>query len=715
MVTRSLISYCLILSLSITCYGQQGSGEVAKPAGNVDEPVVRINTNLVQVDAVVVDEKGNYVNDLQADDFEIIENEQPQKITNFSFISVRPAAVPSQTVVAGNNVLLGTGRLKPENIRRTFALIVDNLDISYENVYRLQQALKKFIDEQMQPGDLVAILRTGGDVGSLQQFTSDKRLLYAAIERLRPSFSPITSFLATASISQDYRRAIRKKSFTVGTLGTLSTIVEGLRDLPGRKSAVIFSDGLPSFEKAANEFTVKDDIPNPTLSDDVQSAIRLLVDKANRASLVIYTVDVRGLMDTSDIPSREESLFNDIPDNLVPTTTAVNLNLANVSRFLTQQTGGFSIFNSNDLNLALGRVVNDQKGYYLLGYSPDDAVFRKTRKEQRGFFKVTVRVKRAGLKVRSRESFYGVTNEEETRVLPRTPIEQLSAAIVSPFSGEGIPLHLASLFVSESPKNAVIRSLIHIDVSNLTFVKENDGWHKAVFDVYAIAFGDNGVVVEKLGKTQTMRVRGQTYQRILQEGLISTIDFPIKKAGAYQFRVVVRDTVTARTGSANQFVEVPDVRKEKISLSSILLSSNNIFTKSKQSEAIRTSMAVQHDQQSTLNDTEVYTETVKRDFKRGSDLPYSYQIYLDEPKKRSNKQLQMEVQIRIFLDGQEVYSGPIEPLTPVQMSQSKINLSGTIKLGSDFKPGNYDLLITVTDKFDKEITVGQSVDFRVVD
>src|SRR5258706_4386904 len=75
--------------------------------------------------------------------------------------------------------------LKPGDIRRTVALVVDDLGLSFESTYHVRESLKRFVDREMQPGDLVAIVRTGAGMGSLQQFTSDKRILYAAIDRVK--------------------------------------------------------------------------------------------------------------------------------------------------------------------------------------------------------------------------------------------------------------------------------------------------------------------------------------------------------------------------------------------------------------------------------------------------------------------------------------------------------------------------------------------------
>ncbi len=90
--------------------------------------------------------------------------------------------------------------LRPEQIGRTIALVVDDLSISFESAYQTRRSLKKFVDEQMQEGDLVAIVRTGAGIGALQQFTSDKRILYAAIEKVKwnPNGSSIARRIETA-------------------------------------------------------------------------------------------------------------------------------------------------------------------------------------------------------------------------------------------------------------------------------------------------------------------------------------------------------------------------------------------------------------------------------------------------------------------------------------------------------------------------------------
>ena len=156
-----------------------------KPADDQDD-VVKITTNLVQVDAVVTKD-GKVVKDLTADDFEIYEDGKKQTITSFAFISNVPAAAPQP--VAASKEKPGSipppRPINPNEPHRTIAFVVDDLGISAESMGQVRKQLRKFVNEQLQPNDLVAIIRTGGEMGALQQFTNDKRLLNRAVDQLR--------------------------------------------------------------------------------------------------------------------------------------------------------------------------------------------------------------------------------------------------------------------------------------------------------------------------------------------------------------------------------------------------------------------------------------------------------------------------------------------------------------------------------------------------
>src|SRR5689334_2106136 len=157
--------------------------------------VIRITVNLVQVDAVVTDSHDKPVTNLKKEDFVLLQDGKPQTITYFNFVStardttVRPTSAPKQGTTPGQKAPPPPPPpprgLKPSQVRRAVALVVDDLGLSFESIARIRGSLKKFVDQEMQPGDLVAIMRTGAGMGALQQFTSDKRILYAAIDKVK--------------------------------------------------------------------------------------------------------------------------------------------------------------------------------------------------------------------------------------------------------------------------------------------------------------------------------------------------------------------------------------------------------------------------------------------------------------------------------------------------------------------------------------------------
>ena len=168
---RILPAILITLFLSVAAFSQT---TVPTPPPLVDDDVVKITTTLIQIDVTVTDKKGNPIKYLKPEQVEIYENGKKQTITNFSFVSAEKQTIAESS---GNekkdNIPLPPPQVRPENVRRTIALVVDDLTLSFESTYQVKRALKKFVDSQMRDGDLVAIIRTGAGIGALQQFTTD--------------------------------------------------------------------------------------------------------------------------------------------------------------------------------------------------------------------------------------------------------------------------------------------------------------------------------------------------------------------------------------------------------------------------------------------------------------------------------------------------------------------------------------------------------------
>src|SRR5215211_9506148 len=295
MSVKIFVAFVLTISLLVPTAAQQQQ----PPQQQGD--VVRTDTNLVQIDVVVTDKAGKQVTDLKPEDFEVSEDGKKRQLTHFSYIATgkasqpdNAAANPEETIKT--EALIKPARLKREQVRRTVALVIDDLGLSFESFDFARKALIKFVDEQMQPNDMVAVLRTSAGIGTLQQFTSDKRQLHAAIERVRwnptgrgglsarGAMNEVGLNSEFAGTNQYTKEAEEKRAgiYSVGTMGTMSAIVRGMGEMPGRKSIVLFAEAFELFDAEGR-------------NEQLVIALRRLTDEANANSVTIYTVDASGL------------------------------------------------------------------------------------------------------------------------------------------------------------------------------------------------------------------------------------------------------------------------------------------------------------------------------------------------------------------------------------------------------------------------------------
>jgi VWFA-related protein len=706
---RRIISV-LFLTLAIAL------AQIPSPQAFQPQPadtVIHITVNLVQVDAVVMDSKDKPVTDLRKEDFVILQDGKPQVITNFSFINTKEGVVrtaPAKPAPVAKGAKLPPPppaiATRPKQVRRTVALVVDDLGLSFESIARVRQSLKRYVDREMQPGDVVGIIRTGSGMGSLQQFTSNKQLLYAAIDHVKynsfgrvgiSSIAPLQGIdpqnpIETANFDNE-----RAQIFSAGTLGAIQYVVEGLRELPGRKSVVLFSENLKLMYGGEQ-------------SQRVQDSIRRLGDAANRASVVIYSIDPRGLQTTSltaadDTRGRTAHQISQIPMQRSQEIFDSQEGMV----ILAHETGGLFMQNTNDIDGALRHVMQDGEGYYLIGYHPDASTF-DAKSGRPKFHNMQVRVKRAGLQVRNRSGFFG-TSDRETEPVLRTRQAQIARAMISPTSGGALHLRLTTLFSHAAKTGPFLNSMLYFDPKELTFTDEPDDWHKAVIDVVAVTFGDNGQQVDGTDKTWTVRLRGDGYKEVLKNGMVYAVHVPVKKPGAYQVRVVLRDAGSELLGSASQFIEVPDIEKGHLALSGIVLR-NELPQASVPAGADHADHA-DHAEGHQVEADPQGTPAV-RIFKQGTAITYGYQI-LNAQADAANKP-ELDVQTRLFRDGEEVYTGKPMPL-PVQGQEDPKRLigGGRMQLGGKITPGDYVLQVIVTDKLAKEKyrVATQAMDFEI--
>jgi VWFA-related protein len=710
------IVFSFVFAFLFYCVSASGQtpGPTATPPPADETDVVKITTALIQLDVTVTDRKGKIVTDLRPDEMEIFENGEKQTITNFSFISnVKTVDAPVKNKADKDAVMLPPPTVRAEQVRRTIALVVDDLTLSFESTYYVRRALKKFVDEQIQEGDLVAIIRTGAGIGALQQFTNDRRQLYAAIEKVRwnpmgygriGTFEPLQARVdrGTEEEPQPGERTpegiereindFRESLFATGTLGAVNYVVRGMQDLPGRKSVMLLSDGFKLFTTDASG--VRE-------SGRVLESLRRLVDMANRASVVVYTMDARGLQVTG-ITAADDTTGRTLDqidqemagrrDHLLDTQDGL--------RYLARETGGISIINSNDLSGGIRKILDDQS-YYLIAYEPDDATFDP---KVRRFNKLEIKVTRPGTRVRYRSGFFGVSDDKLSRP-PQTASQQLMHALTSPFAVNDIAVRLNALFYSDGRAGSFIRSLVHIRAQDLKFTDEADGSKKAVFDLVAVGFGDNGIPVDQTGKTFTINLQKSNFEKALRQGFVYDFSFPIKKPGAYQLRIALRDHGSNRLGSANQFVEVPNLKKGRLVTSGVALENVEYTVWQKRNAG----QAVTEKPSNALGDTSL------RQFKRGTVLHYGFTVYNAKPGPAGPS---LSYQTRVFREGKAIFESKIQPVASTASKDPKSpSFSGALALGAGMLPGDYVLEIVIIDNLAKakRNTAMQFVQFEILE
>ena len=662
------------------------------------QTVIRINVNLVQVDAVVTDSKGNPVTDLTREDFELLQDGKPQVITAFDFINVKEASrrsVPQRGVPQRGGPpapLLSSTPLRPDQIRRTIALVVDDLGLSFDGGVRVRDSIKKWVETQMQPGDLVAVLRTSAGMGALQQFTRDKRLLYSAADLVRyrvgrvgtSSFAPLRGIDPNAPDTSAFDREL-ERVYSIGSMGAIQYIVQGLRELPGRKSVVLFTESMQlMFADGRDQL--------------VEEALRRLSDAANRSAVVIYAIDPRGVVytgltaedNTSGMSPRQISQVGSQRTNQL-------INSQEGMHTLTEKTGGLFLRN-NDIAGSLRQVIDDGDGYYLLGYQPAITTF-DVRPGMEKFHTIKVNVKRPGLRVRSRTGFFGTPDRRTPP--PGTPLAQITRALTSPFSTGDVRVRLTTLFSHTEKEGSHINALLFIDGQDLSFTQDPDGSRVSLVDIAAVTFDVDGRQIDGASKTWRFKMTQKNYEELLKTGIVYSMRVPVKKPGAYQMRVALRDSNSQSVGSATQFIEVPDVKKGRLALSGIILGEGQSKTAENAGSA-----------EGVLAGNDPNGTPAVRIFRKGSNLVYGYEIL--NARVDRNKKYQLDVQTRMFRDGEQVFASIPSNVSDSEQKERRLFGFGQLQL-NEISPGDYVLQVIVTDKLasEKNRIATQAMNFEI--
>ncbi|HXH04968.1 MAG TPA: VWA domain-containing protein [Vicinamibacterales bacterium] len=381
------------------------------PQPTPDQPVIRARADLVTVDVIVRDGRGQFVPDLKKEDFEIYEDGVQQEVVSMVLVhggrtlsTVLPPPPP-----APEGIILPPARPTSDAAGRIFIIFVDDLHLDFRNTGRIRELFRKIAKTLIHEGDMFGIVSTGPSSLAID-LTYDRRRLDEAIKRisgagLRPQDILDAPEGAEGPSEVRYRAHV--------AFSTAYDIMKKLEQVHNRRKAFIYvSNGYdfnpfpkarfgndPFFGRRSDrlaEYSGEGDYYDPftrpanQFADaDLARELAELTRAANRANATIYTIDPRGLVGGPDID-----------ENIDPVEWANYVRSSQDSlRVLAEETGGIAVVNQNDFDKALKRIDAETSDYYVLGfYSSNPDPTRRTRR-------LEVKVKRPDLQVWSRSSY----------------------------------------------------------------------------------------------------------------------------------------------------------------------------------------------------------------------------------------------------------------------------------------------------------------------
>ncbi|MGE3178443.1 MAG: VWA domain-containing protein [Vicinamibacterales bacterium] len=353
-----------------------------------EPPIFRLGVSLVQLDAVVTDRQGQHVTTLRPEDFEVYQNGRRQPVTAVSYVD----ATERWEDLSGLPPLQATRQV--HDARHVLAIVVDDRRMSFEGIARVRRSLETFIGRQFRSGEIAGmVMTTGGRDRFPHDLTYSPSVLTAAVRRLQ--YAPWGAAGVGDDTDMDLMpppmdlEQMYERGNAVTAIDRITDAVDLLGQLPGRKSVILVSEGFSLY--------------GGTLENGpIREALQRLADKSNRAAVVLYAIDPRGLMAPRHLGPERPSLDRRRDIEAMVRETQWDLQLVSA------QTGGFAVVNSNDLVGGFERIVADQRGYYLIGYQPDAGTIDESASE---FRRIKIKVRRKGLSIRTRAGFYGVSTE----------------------------------------------------------------------------------------------------------------------------------------------------------------------------------------------------------------------------------------------------------------------------------------------------------------
>ena len=519
--------------LLVCCSLQAQSPPVAaKPQQSVT--TIKKTIRLVEVEVVAKDKKGRPVTDLAATDFTLKDNGRPQKIRFFSPPPQHigePEAGPTEEMrksVPSTNpqVFSNSHSFNPAPV----LILIDLLNTSADNQPALKPALVAALNRN-HSNTPIALLTLGDDLKLVSDFTTDASSLAALLEK--PSVAKQEGFgpaiTAPKTTNKKANAAILKAALTTfrfqsaaeldRTMAALNLIGNQLALMRGRKSLIWIGGGLSVGPR---------DWPQ----------VSNVIDKLNDADVGVYTIDARGVLLDYGIGADI-----DAEDQLGPWLADQAETRGDILQVMATNTGGVPYRNTNALDDAVTRAVEDTTTVYTLSYYPlqDDS--------QNKSHKIEVKVSRPGINLRYRS---GYTASSEAKPEVEDQQRALQSIAASPLDFPGIRFSVEVKPSKTTPQDAsAVNFVLHITASELRLASQED---KSVGVLQFLFFQRkaSGEDIASSTSTYSFQLTPSEFESAISQGITFTL--PLKlKPGAAKVRILVKDNNSARVGS----VDVP--------------------------------------------------------------------------------------------------------------------------------------------------------------
>jgi VWFA-related protein len=543
----------------------------------------RVPVDVVVVNVVVDDKKGNPVLDLTKDDFTIYEDGKEQPIHTFTLESYQ--ATQETEVAAKRPAAQPLATPEPTNTKpRLITLAVDDITASTPEYFLwMIEAVKKFIQNDMGPADQVALMACSGR--AQYPFSNDKQLLLDEADLLFKNLNrsttgrsrcPVLTDLQAERIDQDLNDGLSLEIAVAETLGclnlpipttteeqqsqqqqaemtakaaarvqfqeeryrdlilmrTLRQYIRSLRHFDATKSVILFSDGF--------------------LTSDLIYEMQDLVDQALRSGVVVNTVDIRGLYTTSLQAS--ETLMGAARSDvatLLSTKKPMMLSDDKLSQeealeSISHDTGGIFYHNSNDLYVGLQKISQRQAFYYVLSYASP------TVRSDGKHHKIKVGVSRPGLELSYRNGYY---SPKEELTFERRKKEDILEAMEAPGNLNEIKVGFSYNYYQLDDLKYEVALLTNVDIHGIRFLEEDDR-HTNLINLVIVAFDENDKYIDGLEKSIDFKLTQASYDALLNRGLTSKVSFQLPP-GKFKIKAVVRESAQSKMGSLTKAVEIP--------------------------------------------------------------------------------------------------------------------------------------------------------------